>query len=243
MPATSAAGVGLANPADVLAAATSGGAFLFLGVPPGTAFTIDGHAFVAGPNFAGLKMVPPGPHCIAYAAGGAGASAPGPVTCFWAWVDVAGGGRGGSGADPPSHRRQTVIIRRWDPATELLVPTGDEEEDGRYAAGVARFDFDARLAPYALRAWAAWRALAGHIDGTTLARLAPAGVPGGNASVVAEADPGGVGGLAGGEVGGGARRAAEKIRPVHKPGGRGGGRVHTVHSPSREACERPPGRI
>ena len=209
MPTTTAAGVGLANPADALAAAARGGAFLFLDVPPGTAFVIDGQAFIAGPHFKGIKMVPPGPHLVSYAAREAGTGAPGLVTSFWAWVDVVCGSNASSASPTP----QSIVIRRWDPATELLAPVGDEDEAARLSLGVACFDFDAGLAPYALRSWAGWRALAGHIDRATIARSTPPGIPGGNVSVVAEADPGGVGGLSGGVVGGGGGPAAAAASP------------------------------
>ncbi len=35
-------------------------------MPEGTHFSIDCHAFVVGPNFRGVKMIPPGPHFVCY---------------------------------------------------------------------------------------------------------------------------------------------------------------------------------
>jgi A1 cistron-splicing factor AAR2 len=198
MPASSALEAGLADPDAARAAASTGGALLLLDVPAGTALTLDGRAFLAGPAFKGVKMLPPGPHYVTYAAvgvaGGGGGGVPGPVASFWVWVELAGG---------TEERKQTVTIRRWNPATELLDPLADEDEEARYAAGVARFDFDAGLAPYALPTWPAWRALAGHVDARAIARLAPVGVAGGTMSVVAEADPAGLGGLGAAGSGGG----------------------------------------
>jgi A1 cistron-splicing factor AAR2 len=134
---------------------------------------------VTGPTFCGVKMLPPGVHFVAYAAtggpaagggGGGGGGAPG----AWFWIDAA----------PAS-----VTVRRWCPAHELLLPLDDEDEVDRYAAGVRRFDFDGGLAPYDLASAPVWRALTRHVSSATLARISPGPAP--NASVTAEADPGG----------------------------------------------------
>ena len=43
----------------------------------------------------------------------------------------------------------------------------------RYAAGVARFDFDSGLAPYDLGRYGQWVGLSGHISATVLQQLLP----------------------------------------------------------------------
>eukprot|EP01132_Coremiostelium_polycephalum_P002213 gene2213-2728_t len=43
------------------------GTILCIGVPVGTQIGIDGYSFTTGPNFKGIKMVPPGPHLLTYA--------------------------------------------------------------------------------------------------------------------------------------------------------------------------------
>lgn len=45
--------------------AESGAALLLLNVPPGSYFGLDQQAFLVGPKFKGVKMLPPGPHFVA----------------------------------------------------------------------------------------------------------------------------------------------------------------------------------
>lgn len=193
------------DPDAARAAAAAGGALLLLGVPPGTVLGVDHQvcggrvegacgrrvpraaagrgaararppsflpslhlqSFTTGPKFAGVKMLPPGPHFVAYAAARGGAVAP--AVWFFEW------------AAPGS-----VAVRRWCAASETLQPLEDEDEVERYAAGVARHDFDAGLAPYDIQGWGRWRSLTPHVFESSLARL----VPGANQCVTAEADPG-----------------------------------------------------
>ncbi|KAK8965602.1 hypothetical protein KSP40_PGU016199 [Platanthera guangdongensis] len=44
----------------------TGGTLLLLDVPQLTLFGIDTQMFSVGPNFMGLKMLPPGPHFVYY---------------------------------------------------------------------------------------------------------------------------------------------------------------------------------
>lgn len=53
---------------DALKLVKQGASLLLLGVPPSTSFGIDQQMFVVGPNFKGVKMMPPGPHFIYYSA-------------------------------------------------------------------------------------------------------------------------------------------------------------------------------
>ena len=146
-------------------------------------------SFVTGPKFCGLKMIPPGVHFVAYAATGggsggesAGGAAPTAAAdasslptssgvAAWFWLDVA----------PAS-----ITVRRWCGATELLLPLGDADEAGRFAAGVRRFDFDAGLAPYNLGGGTTWQALTVHVTPATTRRIMGRHP---NCSVAAEADP------------------------------------------------------
>lgn len=43
-----------------------GGTLVFLNVPEGTEFGIDYNSWTVGPNFRGIKMIPPGVHFIYY---------------------------------------------------------------------------------------------------------------------------------------------------------------------------------
>ena len=43
-----------------------GAIFILLDVPPGTEFGIDYNSWEVGPNFKGVKMIPPGIHFVYY---------------------------------------------------------------------------------------------------------------------------------------------------------------------------------
>ncbi len=71
---------------------------------------------MVGPRFKGVKMLPPGPHfvsCNATRHGGSGGGGAdfAPTVGFFAHV-------------PP----RSVVVRRWDPHEELLMPIEDNEE-------------------------------------------------------------------------------------------------------------------
>jgi len=73
-----------------------GGILVALDVPLGTEFGIDYHSWSAGPNFRGIKMVPPGLHFIYYSAvdaSAAGASRMGPRTGFFKFMEQGQVGR------------------------------------------------------------------------------------------------------------------------------------------------------
>lgn len=57
------------------------------------------------------------------------------------------------------------LLRLYVPA----LPT----QAGRYAAGVARFDFDRGLAPYDLARYGQWAGLSCHISAAVLQQLLP----------------------------------------------------------------------
>ncbi|KDD72278.1 hypothetical protein H632_c3585p0, partial [Helicosporidium sp. ATCC 50920] len=115
-------------------------------------------------------MIPKGTHMVAYAARDSQGSY-GIVTAFFFHV-------GGN----------DVLVRRYSPSTELLMPLEDEDEEQRYSASVRKFEFDAHLAPYNLSGWATWRSLSSCITPEVLDRVSPLG---GSFSAAAEPDPAG----------------------------------------------------
>ena len=68
-------------------------------------------SFVAGPKFRGVKMLPPGIHHVAYSA----ASSQGPDFAPTASFFFQAAPRG-------------VLVKRWDPTTELLLDLESQEE-------------------------------------------------------------------------------------------------------------------
>ena len=68
-------------------------------------------SFTVGPKFRGVKMLPPGLHHVAYSAPAAQGPAFAPTASFFFLAASRG-----------------VAVRRWDPATELLLELQDPDE-------------------------------------------------------------------------------------------------------------------
>eukprot|EP00850_Spirogloea_muscicola_P018863 SM000177S03196 [mRNA] locus=s177:236766:240520:+ [translate_table: standard] len=138
--------------------AQQGGALLFLDVPPGTWFGMDQQAFVVGPRFKGMKMIPPGPHFVYYRAASRHGADVAPVIGFF--VHLA---------------RAQVLVRHWNPQEERLVALHDSAEDERYVRGVRNFDFDSFLGPYDIDHFGTWQRLSSFITAAVIERLEPVG--------------------------------------------------------------------
>lgn len=152
---------------DALKLVKQGATILLLGVPPSTSFGIDQQMFVVGPNFKGVKMMPPGPHFIYYSAASRHGCDTSPITGFFLHVSSS-----------------EVIVRFWDPKQERVVHVPDENEVERYVHGVKSMDFDANLAPYDLPHHATWCHLSNYVTQAVIERLQPLG---GDISIMAEA--------------------------------------------------------
>ena len=66
--------------------------------------------YLVGPQFQGIKMIPPGTHFIGYSAVGRHGDMA-PVTWFFAHLALS-----------------EVAVRQWDSTTELLLPLEDQDE-------------------------------------------------------------------------------------------------------------------
>ncbi|KAI3500192.1 hypothetical protein L1887_36009 [Cichorium endivia] len=134
-----------------------GATLLFLDVPQHTLFGIDTQMFSVGPNFKGIKMIPPGPHFIYYSSSNRGGSEFSPMIGFF--IDL-----------NPSQ----VIVRKWDQQEERLVKISEEEED-RYSQAVKNMEFDKYLGPYTLSQFGEWKMLSNYITKSTIERIEPIG--------------------------------------------------------------------
>ncbi|XP_057791702.1 uncharacterized protein LOC131008706 isoform X2 [Salvia miltiorrhiza] len=134
-----------------------GATLLALDVPPYTLFGIDTQIFSAGPNFKGIKMIPPGIHYIYYSSSNREGSEFSPIIGFF--IDASS---------------SQVIVRRWDQKEERLVKVLEEEED-RYSDAVKRLEFDNQLGPYSLSQYGDWKHLSNFITKDTVDRLEPIG--------------------------------------------------------------------
>ncbi|KAL7131740.1 hypothetical protein ABFS83_12G024500 [Erythranthe nasuta] len=144
-----------------------GASLLLLDVPQYTLIGIDTQMFSSGPNYKGIKMIPPGIHFIYYSASNREGREFSPVVGFF--VDAS-----------PSQ----VIVRKWDQEEEHLVKLSEEEE-ARYSDAVKKLEFDKQLGPYTLGQYADWIHLSNYITKDTIERIEPIG---GEITIACESD-------------------------------------------------------
>ncbi|XP_051117659.1 uncharacterized protein LOC127242240 [Andrographis paniculata] len=134
-----------------------GATLLLLDVPQYTLIGIDTQMFSSGPNFNGVKMIPPGVHFVYYSSSDKGGSQFSAIVGFF--IDAS-----------PSQ----VIVRKWEQKEERFVKLSEEEE-GRYSDAVRRLEFDKKLGPYTLSQYGAWKNLSNYITKDTIERIEPIG--------------------------------------------------------------------
>lgn len=144
-----------------------GAALLLLDVPQYTLIGIDTQMFSSGPNFMGIKMIPPGIHFVYYSSSNREGNEFSPVIGFF--VDA-----------QPSQ----VIVRKWDTEEERFVKLSEEEEE-RYSEAVKSMEFDRQLGPYTLDRYGDWMRLCNYITKDTAQRIEPIG---GEITVACETD-------------------------------------------------------
>lgn len=139
---------------EVQRLAEHGCSVLCLGCPEGMLFGIDYSAWSVGPQFMGVKLIPPGLHyvyCSASAAEDIGICRSG----YFLYM-----------------KPQDVAVFRWDPENEELIRP-ENEEAVRYADGVRSFDFDRNLGPYPLELREQWAELTRHTTGELVQKIEP----------------------------------------------------------------------
>ncbi|KAL0424052.1 UNVERIFIED_CONTAM: protein AAR2 [Sesamum radiatum] len=144
-----------------------GATLLLLDVPQYTLIGIDTQMFSSGPNFKGIKMIPPGIHFIYYSSANREGSEFSPVVGFF--IDATA---------------SQVIVRKWDQKEERFVKLSEEEEE-RYSDAVKRLEFDKQLGPYTLSQYGDWKRLSNYITKVTVERIEPIG---GEISIACESE-------------------------------------------------------
>ncbi|XP_057524750.1 uncharacterized protein LOC130804354 [Amaranthus tricolor] len=134
-----------------------GSTLLLLGVPQYTLIGIDTQVFYAGPEFKGVKMIPPGIHFVFYSSSNKDGKEFSPIVGFF--IETS-----------PSE----VIVRKWDLQEERLIKVSEEEEE-RYAEAVKRFEFDRHLGPYSLSDYGDWKYLSSWITKGVIEHIEPIG--------------------------------------------------------------------
>ncbi|KAL0431377.1 UNVERIFIED_CONTAM: protein AAR2 [Sesamum radiatum] len=153
------------DPETALEFVKHGATLLLLDVPQYTLIGIDTQMFSSGPNFKGIKMIPPGIHFIYYSLANREGSEFSPVVGFF--ID-----------STPSQ----VIVRKWDQNEERFVKLSEEERD---TDAVKRLEFDKQLGPYTLSQYGDWKHLSSYITKDTVERIEPIG---GEISVACESE-------------------------------------------------------
>ncbi|XP_009802816.1 uncharacterized protein LOC107793749 isoform X1 [Nicotiana tabacum] len=155
------------EPEAALEFVKQGATMLLLDVPQNTLIGVDTHMFSTGPNFKGVKMIPPGVHFIYYSSSNREGNEFSPIVGFF--VDAS-----------PSE----VIVRKWDSKDERFVKLSEEEEE-RYAQAVKNLEFDRQLGPYALERYGDWKRLSNYITKNTIESIEPIG---GEITVISESE-------------------------------------------------------
>ncbi|CAM8903540.1 unnamed protein product [Rhodiola kirilowii] len=140
-----------------LEAPEEGATLLLLGVPQYTVFGIDTQVFSVGPEFKGIKLIPPGPHFVYYSSSNRSGSEFSPVVGFFIYT---------SSSD--------IIVREWNGQEERLVSMSEDEEE-RYQNAAKGLMFDNQLGPYPINQYAVWKRLSSFITKAVIERIEPIG--------------------------------------------------------------------
>ncbi|VFQ99962.1 unnamed protein product [Cuscuta campestris] len=191
------------DPEVALELAKRGGTLLFLDVPQYTLIGIDTQMFSSGPNFKGIKMIPPGVHFVFYSSANREGNAFSPIIGFFIVLK-------------PSE----VVVRKWDKKEERFVKFSEEDFvemktlvlvqkkspyfylcvhldpsngngvviiqgllvwhphkflEQRYAEAVRKFEFDTQLGPYMLNQYVDWSHLSNYITESVIEHIEPIG--------------------------------------------------------------------
>uniref|UniRef100_A0A7N0ZQY8 AAR2 protein n=1 Tax=Kalanchoe fedtschenkoi TaxID=63787 RepID=A0A7N0ZQY8_KALFE len=134
-----------------------GATLLLLGVPKYTLFGIDTQIFSVGPEFKGIKSIPPGPHFVYYSSSNRSGSEFSPVVGFFIYTDSS-----------------DIIVRQWNAQEERLVRLLEDEEE-RYRSAVKGFMFDKQLGPYPINQYVEWKRLSSFVTKAVIDRIEPIG--------------------------------------------------------------------
>ncbi|XP_060083524.1 protein AAR2 homolog [Ylistrum balloti] len=131
-----------------------GAILLFLDVPEGTEFGIDYNSWRVGPQFRGVKMVPPGIHFIYYSACNKDGETS-PRTGFFY-----------------NFKQREIVVRKWDSALEDIGESVVSPEDlQRYHDNTQ--EMDKFLGPYPYDNYKTWVSLSSYITDGLASRLSP----------------------------------------------------------------------
>merc|ERR550539_534063 len=130
------------------------GANLFmLDVPMNTEIGVDMNSWNTGPNFKGIKMIPPGVHFV-----------------YWSAVSKEGQTAPRSGFFH-NFRTKEVLVKKYNPEQETFEDVHDEETIHRLQSNLK--NLDRNLGAYPYDSWKKWVSLSNKISIETIHRLEP----------------------------------------------------------------------
>jgi A1 cistron-splicing factor AAR2 len=132
----------------------NGATFVLLDIPLNSEFGIDYNSWRIGPNFRGVKMIPPGIHFIYYS------------------VSDRHGNVGIRNGFFYNFKIKEIVLRKWNKQDEVIEgrePTDDEIE--RICEN--KMDLDRFLAPYPYDEYKKWIALSNYLNETMMNKLLP----------------------------------------------------------------------
>ncbi|XP_076451650.1 protein AAR2 homolog [Babylonia areolata] len=131
-----------------------GAILVLLDMPEGSEFGIDFNSWNVGPNFRGMKMIPPGLHFVYYSAVNREKEA-GLRSGFF-----------------HNFRKQEIMVKKWDSFLEDIKPdVASPEEVSRFEEN--KKEMDRFLAPYPYESYKKWVSLTKHITADIAATLQP----------------------------------------------------------------------
>ncbi|KAK6173072.1 hypothetical protein SNE40_016601 [Patella caerulea] len=132
-----------------------GAVLVFLDVPVGTEFGIDYNSWNVGPNFKGVKMIPPGIHFVYYSACNSEKDSA-PRTGFFY-----------------NFKHKEMVVRKWDKLTEdISSDVVTEEELNRFKEN--KKELDRYLGAYPYESYKKWVSLTDHLTPRLVGQLQPA---------------------------------------------------------------------
>ncbi|XP_005109157.1 protein AAR2 homolog [Aplysia californica] len=131
-----------------------GAMFLLLNFPEGSEFGIDNYSWTVGPNFRGIKMIPPGIHFIFYSSVNSDHQA-GPRSGFFY-----------------NFASKEIVVKKWSvQMEEIQMDEVSEAEMEKFHDN--KQEMDKYLGPYPYERYKQWVSLSNHITDTTLRVLQP----------------------------------------------------------------------
>eukprot|EP00347_Sterkiella_histriomuscorum_P015680 403356101 len=135
-------------------------------------FGIDNQYWQTGPNFKGIKLIPPGAHYVYYALQDEEFAA---RMGFFIFINEAQEIRDSQQEESIDseiyYTKQDVIVRKWNSERQEFEKVQDQQEEISYQEGVRNMDFDKYLGVYPMQNFQQWQGLSSFISKEVIDRI------------------------------------------------------------------------